>query len=82
MTSLIRSRNFKSASQCAAFIGLIPIVHESGSSIRGKTKLSKAGDARIRAKLYMAAVVAVRFNPEVRCLYERLLKKGKTKMLA
>lgn len=82
MTSLIRSRDFESASQCAAYAGLVPIENESGSSIRGKTVLSKAGDARIRAKLYMGAVAAIKHNPDVRRLYERLLKKGKAKMLA
>jgi len=44
--------------------------------------LSKAGNATVRAKLYMAAIVAARYNPDVRALYERLLAKGKSKMSA
>ena len=82
MISVIRSRNFKAAPQCAAFLGLVPVQHESGSSVRGKSRLSKAGNARIRTKLYMAAIVAIKHNPDIKQQYERLLKNGKSKMSA
>jgi len=84
MLSVIRSRTFNSASQCAAYLGLNPIQHESGTSVRRKARLSKAGDARVRAKLYMAAVVCIQqqHNPDIKRQYERLIKKGKAKMSA
>lgn len=82
MLSVIRSRAFESASQCAAFMGLVPVQHESGSSIRGRARLSKAGNAQHRAKLYMAAVVSIQYNPDIQRQYERLLKQGKVKMSA
>ncbi len=82
MIALIRSRNFTSARQCSAFIGLNPVIRESGTSVRGRSHLSKMGDAKIRAKLYMAAVVAVQYNPDIKQQYDRLLKNGKTKMVA
>jgi transposase len=82
MISVIRSRKFTAAPQCAAFLGLVPVQHESGSSVRGKSRLSKAGNASIRAKLYMAAVVAIQHNPDIKQQYERLLKNGKSKMSA
>ncbi len=82
MIALIRSRNFISARQCSAFIGLNPVIRESGTSVRGRSHLSKMGDAKIRAKLYMAAVVAVQYNPDIKQQYDRLLKNGKTKMVA
>ncbi len=82
MCLVIGRRTFKSASQCAAFLGLIPVQHESGSSIKGRPRLSKAGDAIIRAKLYMAAVVSIRHNPDIKRQYERLLKSGKSKLCA
>ncbi len=82
MVAVIRSRPFTRAAQCAAFLGLVPVQHESGSSVRGRAHLSKAGDAKVRAKLYMAAVVAIQHNPDIRQQYERLLRKGKTKMCA
>ena len=78
----VRSRVFVSATQCAAFIGLVPVQHESGSSVRGRAHLSKAGNAQVRAKLYMAAVVAIQHNPDIKAQYQRLLRAGKTKMSA
>lgn len=82
MISVIRSREFESASQCAAYLGLNPVQHESGSSIKGRSHLSKAGNPLIRAKLYMGAIVAIQHNPDIKAQYQRLLKKGKSKMSA
>jgi transposase len=45
-------------------------------------RLSKTGNATVRAKLYMAAIVAIQHNPDIQKQYERLLKNGKTKMSA
>lgn len=82
MLALIYSRHFETAKQCSAFIGLNPVMRESGSSVRGRSRLSKVGNAKIRAKLYMAAVVAIQHNPDIRQQYNRLLKNGKSKMAA
>lgn len=82
MVAVLRSRNFTAASQCAAFLGLVPVQHESGSSVLGRAHLSKAGSAQVRAKLYMAAVVATRHNPDIKRQYQRLLRRGKSKMSA
>lgn len=82
MLAVIHSRPFESAPQCAAYLGLVPVQNESGSSVRGRPHLSKAGCARIRAKLYMAAVVCIQHNPDIKVQYERLLKNGKVKMSA
>ncbi len=82
MLAVLHSRAFESAPQCAAYLGLVPVQNESGSSVRGKPRLSKAGDSKIRAKLYMAAVVSTKYNPDIKIQYERLLKKGKVKMSA
>jgi transposase len=80
--ALFKNRNFVSAPQVAAFLGLIPVEHESGSSVFKRPRLSKAGDGRFRAALYWPAIVATTHNPDVRALYLRLLKAGKTKMAA
>jgi len=82
MLIVIGSRTFKSASQCAAYIGLVPIQNESGSSLRGRSRLSKAGNPIIRAKLYMAAISALQHNPDIKIQNQRLLKNGKSKMSA
>jgi len=82
MTAVLRSRSFDSAAQCAAFLGLIPLQRESGTSVHSRPRLSKTGDSTVRAKLYMAAVVAIKHNPDIKQQYERLLKNGKSKMSA
>lgn len=80
--ALFNSKNFVSAPQVAAFLGLIPVEYESGTSVFKRPRLSKAGDSRFRAALYMPAIVATRHNPDIRALYQRLIKAGKTKMAA
>ncbi len=82
MVAFLRSRAFENAAQCAAFLGLVPVQHESGSSVRGRSHLSKAGNAQLRAKLYMAAIVATRYNPDIRCQYESLVRRGKSRKSA
>lgn len=82
LLSVMHSHHFDSAEQLAAYLGLVPVERQSGSSVLGRARLSKAGPARIRAVLYMAAVVATRYNPHVKAVYERLLARGKPKMSA
>lgn len=82
MAAILGANNFVSAKEAAAFLGLVPIKCESGSSVRGRSHLSKAGNPRVRASLYMAAVVAKKINPDIKDLYERLCARGKTKMSA
>ena len=82
MMSLFRSRDFESAGQMAAFVGTVPVEYQSGTSVNKRPRMSKAGNAKVRAKLYMPAIVATKYNPDARALYERLLAKGKSKMSA
>lgn len=82
MLAVFHSRSFNTARQMAAYLGLVPVEHTSGSSVRGRPRLSKTGSAIIRAKLYMPAVVATTYNPAARATYERLLARGKSKMSA
>ena len=73
---------FQSARQVAAFVGLTPTEHTSGKSVFKKARLSKAGASIYRKKLYMCAIVASKYNPDVKALYERLIQAGKTPMSA
>lgn len=82
MTALFAGRTFERAEQLAAYLGLVPVQWESGSSVRGRPRMSKAGPAHLRKVLYMPAVVARRCNPHIKALNDRLLAKGKTKMAA
>ncbi|MCA1850563.1 MAG: transposase, partial [Acidobacteria bacterium] len=53
---------YASARQLAAFAGLAPRLHESGSSVRKRAKLSKAGAPRLRKALYFPAIAAIKHN--------------------
>jgi transposase len=75
-------RNFTSARQFSAFIGLCPCVNESGISVRGYRGISRLGDKNIRATLYMCAMAAKIYNKGCRELYERMVTAGKAKKVA
>ena len=66
--------------QIAALVGVAPFNRDSGA-LRGKRTVW-GGRARVRAALYMGALVASRFNPVIREFYQRLLATGKPKKLA
>ncbi|KTD22508.1 Transposase, IS116/IS110/IS902 [Legionella lansingensis] len=68
---------FQTAKQFAAYIGITPKQHQSGSLI-GKTTLSRLGDSRLRKALYMAALVAKRYNKALDGFVKRLQCNGKT----
>lgn len=73
--------HFEGARQVAAFAGLVPRVRESGTSVRSKPRLSKVGSSRLRKSLYFPAMTALRWNPLIKALGERLSARGKSKML-
>ena len=66
--------------QVASLAGLAPFNHDSGK-LRGKRSIW-GGRAEVRSCLYMATLSAIRFNPVIRCFYDRLLAAGKKKMVA
>ena len=72
-------RQYKSARQVAAYAGLTPRNNRSGT-MRGQTRLSKIGNARVRKALFLPAMVAKQHNPVVRSFCERLARHGKNKM--
>ena len=72
---------FDNARQVVAFAGLVPPIRESGSSLRGRSRLSKVGSSRLRKSLYFPAITALRFNPLIKALGLRLSAQGKSKML-
>lgn len=81
LAELSRADYLQTARQAAAFAGLVPRIYESGSSVRGRSCLSKQGCQRLRKALYFPAVVAMSKNPILKAFAERLLKAGKAKML-
>lgn len=66
--------------EAASLAGLAPFTRQSGQW-RGRSFIG-GGRSNVRAMLYMGAMTAVRFNPELRLFYQRLLAGGKPKNLA
>ena len=66
--------------EVASLAGLAPFTRQSGQW-RGKSFIG-GGRSRVRAMLYMGALVAVRYNPALRTFYDHLLAAGKPKMVA
>ena len=66
--------------EIAALVGVAPFNRDSGT-LRGKRKVW-GGRGQVRAALYMAALVATRYNPVLRDFYQRLCAAGKPKKVA
>lgn len=75
-------RRFTRGRQLSAFVGTAPCNEESGSTVRKRPRMSKAGEPRLRALLYMCAMVAVEGDNDFADTYHRLLDAGKSKMAA
>jgi transposase len=72
--------SFASADQLAAYAGLVPKQHQSGSSVHKKSVLLKRGNRPLRTAFYMPALSAERFNPVIAALTARLRARGQSKM--
>jgi transposase len=72
---------FKNAKALSAFIGVAPRIRESGSSVRGRSMMSKTGRSKLRKAFFMPALVALRYNPVIKPMNVRLTAAGKPKML-
>lgn len=59
-----------------------PREHTSGTSIRGKVRITKMGDGLIRGKLFMYSFSAIKTSAACQALFDRLVAEGKNKKLA
>ena len=73
-------KQYRSARQVAAYAGLVPREWRSGSSVRGRVRLSKVGNARLRRALYFPAITALRCSTFFQAWAEGLRQRGKCKM--
>ena len=71
------AQRLRSAKAAAAYAGLSPRDCQSGSSVRGKSRICKTGNASLRRDLYMPALSAIRHNPTLAAFAARLREKGK-----
>lgn len=73
--------HFQNIKQLSSFAGYDVVQRESGTSIKGKTRISKKGNRYIRNALYFPAMVACRFNPKMKETYIRINMKKPSKMI-
>lgn len=74
-------KGFHNYRQLSSYFGLCPRIYTSGSSVRGKARICKMGQARMRQMLYVCAWSASRYNAACKELAERLSEAGKPKKL-
>ena len=82
--SIIATKGFESFDnwrQLACYAGVAPFPYESGTSIRGRTKVHPLADKKLKSLLNLCAMTAIRYDKELKLYYERKVKEGKSKML-
>jgi transposase len=75
-------RRFQRGRQLAAYVGVSPRQKTSGTSVRGRTRMCKQGNSRIRQLLYLAAMASIRVKGPLRTTYEALVARGKPRKSA
>jgi transposase len=73
---------FENASQLCSYVGITPTIRESGSSVRGRARISKVGNRKLRNLLFLCSFNACKHNKACKAVYERIVNKGKSKKLA
>lgn len=73
---------FTSSGELCCYAGLTPVIRQSGSSVKGRPRISKIGNQKLRNLLFMCSFNVCKHNKACRALYERIVAKGKSKKLA
>ena len=82
MATIVKTRNFtlfNNARKFACYCGTAPFENSSGTSIRGKTKVSSLADKKMKTLLDLAAKSAIQYDKELREYYLRRIAAGKSK---
>jgi transposase len=67
--------------QLACYCGVAPFEHSSGSSVRGRARVSHMANKVLKRMLHMGAMSVISRDPELRDYYQRKVAQGKNKML-
>ena len=74
--------SFENARQLCCYTGITPTIRQSGTSVRGRSRISKVGNRKLRNLLFLCSFTACKNNKACRELYERIVEQGKSKKLA
>lgn len=72
---------YRSAKKLACYCGIAPFDHTSGTSVKGKTRVSHFANKTLKRLLHLAAMTAINFDPQLKQYYQRKVAEGKNKML-
>jgi transposase len=72
---------FRTAKELACYCGVAPFARESGTSVRGKTRVSNFANKVLKKLLHMASMAAISSDKELKAFFERKVAEGKNKML-
>jgi transposase len=75
-------KKFENASQLCSYVGITPTIRESGSSVKGRSRISKVGNRKLRNLVFLCSFNACKHNKACKAIYERIVNKGKSKKLA
>ena len=64
----------------ACYVGTAPFEHQSGTSVKGKTRVSSLSNRQMKRLIHMVAIGACTYNPELKVYYKRRVSEGKNKM--
>jgi transposase len=70
---------FENSKQLCSYVGITPIIRESGSSVRGRSRIRKVGNRKLRNLLFFCSFTACKHNKGCRDVYERIVNKGKAR---
>ncbi len=71
---------FDDARKLACYAGVAPFVYASGTSVKGRTRVSKMANMDLKTALHMASLTAVKLDAQLRAYYQRKVAEGKSKM--
>ena len=74
-------KNINQAQKYACYAGVAPFEHSSGTSVRGRTRVSHQANKGVKTLLHLAALTAIRYNSDMKAYYDRKVNEGKNKML-
>lgn len=73
---------FESSKELCSYAGITPVIRQSGSSVKGRPRMSKMGNPKLRNLLFMCSFNACKYNKACKALFDRIVAKGKSKKLA
>ena len=73
---------FTSGSELCSYAFLRPVIRQSGSSLKGRSHISRIGNQKLGDLLFMCSFNACKYTKACRNLYERIVAKGKSEKLA